>query len=51
MLDFRQVMVGIGVGLTGGGGLDLMKTQKLARSLESLHQVPQLMAVMWFKTW
>lgn len=46
MLDFRQVMVGIGVGLTAGGGLDLMKTQKLARSSENHLQVPQLMAVM-----
>jgi hypothetical protein len=45
MLDFRQVMVGIAVGLTAGGGLDLMKTQKLARSLESHLQAPQLMAV------
>lgn len=46
MLNFRQVMVGIGVGSSGGGGLDFMKSQKLAMCLESHPQVLQIMRLM-----
>jgi hypothetical protein len=46
VLGFRQVMVGIGGGLSDGGGLDLMMIPKLDRSLESHPQIPHLTAVM-----
>jgi hypothetical protein len=39
-------MVGIGVGLSDGGGLDLMMIPKLDRLWESHLQVPHLMATM-----
>jgi hypothetical protein len=39
-------MVGIGVGSSGGGGLDLMKSQKSAMCLENHPQVLQIMRLM-----
>lgn len=46
MHNFRQVMVGIGVGSSGGRGLDFVKSQKSAMCLESHLQVLQKMRLM-----